>query len=194
MHNTPHSDATKKILSEKLKGLPNYKNRREMRVTDGLTLYRCGACLEFKPFEDFYKNKRTVFGITSACKKCHMESSIRTRDKEKARERNKLYARRAFIKTPEEFKERWRKYKREPNEKTRARILLHSALKKGQVIKPEVCEECQKPLKLTAHHEDYNNPLKVVWLCYECHGKKHRKDASIDTFERVDKEEAEESI
>ncbi|KKN02030.1 hypothetical protein LCGC14_1121860, partial [marine sediment metagenome] len=35
------------------------------------------------------------------------------------------------------------------------------------------CDQCKKkiiePRKLCGHHDDYNKPLEVQWLCYFCH-------------------------
>ena len=53
MHNTPHSEESKKKMSESHKGIVNNSRRRKTIVKDGITLYQCGACKEFKPYEDF---------------------------------------------------------------------------------------------------------------------------------------------
>jgi hypothetical protein len=34
---------------------------------------------------------------------------------------------------------------------------------------PELCEGCNKPVRLEKHHPDYSKPLLVVWLCKPCH-------------------------
>ena len=46
------------------------------------------------------------------------------------------------------------------------------AIKKGSLIKPEACSSCggSEP-RIEAHHEDYNKPLEVIWLCSPCHNK-----------------------
>lgn len=135
----------------------------------------CSKCKEHKTNEDFYKDKRTKDGLKSQCKKCHTKTSITTRNVEKAREANKKYMRRAVAKNPQKYRKQWRKYSRVKDEKTYARMVLNSAIRSGIVMKPILCQECKRKIKLTAHHDNYDEPLCVEWLCYECHAKRHRK-------------------
>ena len=55
-----------------------------------------------------------------------------------------------------------------------ARKALQQAVKTGSVLKPDRCETCNKRRYLTAHHEDYEEPLEVDWLCRQCHGAADR--------------------
>ncbi len=41
------------------------------------------------------------------------------------------------------------------------------------ILKSEPCEKCGVTEHIHAHHDDYNYPLKVRWLCDSCHGKFH---------------------
>lgn len=59
-------------------------------------------------------------------------------------------------------------------EKTRARNLAAIAIRTGK-IKREPCIECGSP-DAEKHHDDYADPLKVTWLCRQCHKNKHRKE------------------
>jgi hypothetical protein len=52
-----------------------------------------------------------------------------------------------------------------------AREKLYYAVKKGYLEKPIHCSVCHEHKKLDAHHEDYNKPLEVTWLCRLCHRK-----------------------
>jgi hypothetical protein len=53
---------------------------------------------------------------------------------------------------------------------------LHIAVKAGRVKRAEICEQCGRgDVPIQAHHPDYSQPLVVVWLCSQCHGKQHRK-------------------
>lgn len=54
----------------------------------------------------------------------------------------------------------------------RARALANRAIKAGKLIR-QPCQVC-KALPTEAHHEDYNRPLDVIWLC-----KVHHKQADI---------------
>ena len=57
------------------------------------------------------------------------------------------------------------------------RTKLNQALKNGK-IKRGPCEVCGAE-KAEAHHDNYNEPLKVRWLCKSCHTKWHRKHTPI---------------
>lgn len=58
-------------------------------------------------------------------------------------------------------------------EKVKAERILRFAVKNG-LIKQEVCKKCGNE-RTVAHHPDYNNPLKVIWLCPIHHKDIHRK-------------------
>lgn len=174
MHDKPHSEAAKKKMSDARKGIPNYARRRETVIVDGETLYKCGRCGEFKPYDGFYKDKRTILGITSQCRKCHGQTNIRSRNKEAAREANKLYMRRRTEQNPEKVREGWRNKKKPEPHKKKAREILNEAVRSGKIHRPSICQSCGAEATVHGHHEDYTKPLEVVWLCSECHGKRHR--------------------
>lgn len=58
-------------------------------------------------------------------------------------------------------------------EKVKARERLHYYVKSGKIEKPNNCEICgtyfKEKKKIHGHHNDYNQPLKVVWCCNKCH-------------------------
>lgn len=59
--------------------------------------------------------------------------------------------------------------------KYKARFAVTTALRSGKIVKPEQCCKCQKVTsKLEAHHEDYDKPLEIMWMCRTCHVK-HEK-------------------
>lgn len=62
----------------------------------------------------------------------------------------------------------------------KAQDLCERAIAKGVLI-PEPCEQCgdfgrmkDGRNKVQAHHDDYNKPLNVRWLCQKCHHEWHR--------------------
>ena len=50
---------------------------------------------------------------------------------------------------------------------------VQNAFKEGLLIRPAHCSCCGKKGKPQGHHEDYNEPLSVVWLCGRCHRFRH---------------------
>ena len=47
---------------------------------------------------------------------------------------------------------------------------------RGRKLVRQPCEACQESSIFSeAHHANYEKPLKVTWLCRECHVKEHVK-------------------
>ena len=56
--------------------------------------------------------------------------------------------------------------------KRKAWTSVRLAVLRGELAKPEKCSVCKgtEP-RIEAHHEDYDKPLQVIWLCSPCHRK-----------------------
>ena len=66
--------------------------------------------------------------------------------------------------------------KRNDPARMRARHMVRAAVQRGELV-PQPCEQrlpggrmCGA-LPTEAHHEDYDKPLDVVWLCKRCHDR-----------------------
>jgi transposase-like protein len=60
-------------------------------------------------------------------------------------------------------------------EKRRARYIANNALAHGLITKCP-CETCGNP-DAQKHHDDYEQPLAVRWLCRTCHAAQHPRSA-----------------
>ena len=56
-------------------------------------------------------------------------------------------------------------------ERIKARDVVCHAIKDGRITRGN-CGVCGKT-NAEAHHEDYNKPLDIVWLCKEHHKQRH---------------------
>lgn len=93
--------------------------------------------------------------------------------KVKNKEKNKIYVKKFYSSHKKEQKIRdARRYFKFPY-KHRAKALLNHAVKKGKIIKPKECSSCGISASIEAHHPDYAFPLKVIWLCRNCHSFIH---------------------
>jgi hypothetical protein len=71
-----------------------------------------------------------------------------------------------------------------PEEKYKAncRSKTKMAVKRKLIIKPDTCDLCKQHTKIEAHHEDYDKPYEVIWLCRRCHIDVHRKFSTVNTL------------
>jgi predicted DNA-binding protein YlxM (UPF0122 family) len=73
----------------------------------------------------------------------------------------------------------------------RAQNLLEKAVARGAVVPAESCENCglePAPFadgrrSIQAHHDDYNKPLDVRWLCQPCHHEWHQEHRAVPRLE-----------
>jgi len=56
---------------------------------------------------------------------------------------------------------------------------VEKAIQRGSLV-PESCEQCGEDSGVYAHHDDYNKPLAVRWLCVRCHFEWHEKNTAIE--------------
>lgn len=87
------------------------------------------------------------------------QKDYRKNKREERRQEKRLY----YIKHRDEILERMRKWRINNPLKVKAHTELNEAIRKG-IIHRQPCEICGN-LKTHAHHEDYNKPLEVRWLC-----------------------------
>lgn len=65
------------------------------------------------------------------------------------------------------------------NGKRQARSAMQIATDKGIIKRGEACELCKSADFVEGHHDDYNKPLTVRWLCKKCHFAWHKKNKAI---------------
>ena len=132
---------------------------------------KCFKCQTVKPLGEFYKHSQMADGYLNKCKDCAKSdvSKHREQNLEKIREydrkRGKLPER---IKQTIAFTKAWRK---DDKRSAAAHNAVARAIKVGSLI-PQPCTRCNSEVTV-AHHEDYDKPLDVVWLCQSCHKKRH---------------------
>ena len=93
----------------------------------------------------------------------------RQRDKAARNARTLAYKRQRRATDPE-FAERERARCRTlPQHVKKAHRIFHAALKRGEIVRPDICEDCGQRAYIEAAHNDYEKPLQVRWLCRSCH-------------------------
>lgn len=133
----------------------------------------CFKCKTVKPFEEFYKHSEMADGHLNKCKECTKNDATSHRNKnlEKIRAYDRDRAKKPErIKATTEITRAWRA-------EDKRRALCHSAvavaIRSGDLVR-HPCSRCGEK-KSVAHHEDYDKPLEVMWLCQPCHKQRHKE-------------------
>lgn len=75
----------------------------------------------------------------------------------------------------ERFKETEKLRKIRNKQKINAVNLVWKHLRRGKMIRAAKCSTCGIECKTEGHHDDYNKPTEVRWLCKICHKHEHGK-------------------
>ena len=133
----------------------------------------CFKCKTTKSLEDFYKHPKMLDGHVNKCKECNKNDVTANRNKNL--EKVRAYDR-ARGKIPERIKanvEITRAWRAEDSRRAVAHSSVAQAIRNGLLVRMP-CVRCNEA-KTVAHHEDYDYPLVVMWLCQACHKQRHKE-------------------
>lgn len=131
----------------------------------------CFKCKTIKPLSEFYKHSQMADGHLNKCKQCtkkdvgeHREKNIekvRAYDRERGKNKDRIQAQVQITKA-------WRE---EDKRRAKAHSAVARAIRSGALVR-QPCESCHSKSSV-AHHDDYDKPLSVRWLCQVCHKQHH---------------------
>lgn len=134
----------------------------------------CFKCKSVKPFDEFYKHSRMADGHLNKCKQCtkkdvgeHREKNIdkiRAYDRERGKNKDRIQAQVQITKA-------WRE---EDKRRKKAHSAVARAVRLGKLIR-QPCESCNAQ-NAVAHHDNYDKPLDVRWMCQSCHKQHHHQN------------------
>lgn len=160
---------------------------------------KCGETKELKQFDLDKRNKSGYAGRCIACRKLYRLNNLdkisaqmklyhienKKEKNEKCREyydnnREKLKGKMRNYSKSRDFLDTAKEHKSKYPKRTIARQKVRTSIRNGGLIRPDNCSECKLETKPQAHHDNYNKPLAVRWLCRDCHGLWHRNNEAIN--------------
>jgi hypothetical protein len=133
----------------------------------------CFKCQTVKPLDEFYKHSEMADGHLNKCKECNKQDVTNNRHKniDRIREYDRVRSKNAQrIKAAAEITKAWRS---EDKRRSSCHSVVARAIKSGKLVR-QPCVRCAAEKSL-AHHEDYDKPLDVMWLCQPCHKQRHKE-------------------
>ena len=133
----------------------------------------CFKCNTVRPLTEFYKHPAMADGLLNKCKSCTKKDVTQHRNDniEKVREYDRIRA-----SNPERQKAAYaisKAWRQEDKRRMQCHRAVYKAVKSGKLVRQN-CERCGNEKSL-AHHEDYDQPLMVNWLCQSCHKQRHKE-------------------
>lgn len=126
----------------------------------------CFKCKIEKPLSDYYRHSDMSDGYLNKCKSCTKKDAqdyryknidaIREYDRDRGNRQDYSYTKEYRLKFPKKIK---------------AQSKVSREIKKGNLSR-KPCEICGE-IKSVAHHDDYDKPLDVRWLCQAHHKQWH---------------------
>lgn len=152
----------------------------------------CFKCGKEKTLMNFYKHPEMADGHLNKCKDCSKIDTKKNRDnnidyyseydRQRANNPNRMAARFSYSKTENRKKAAIKsKIKWIQNNKIKraAHVIYGNFIRNNKDLIKNECEMCgERKKRLNAHHDDYNYPLTVRYLCGLCHSKWHKENGS----------------
>jgi hypothetical protein len=144
---------------------------------NGGTMKECFKCKELKDTTEFYPHPTMKDGFLGKCKECS-KADVKaryavTRDSRAQYERERFQRPERRMACYQYSSIRNNKYP----EKYKARYAVSNAVRDGRLTKMP-CEVCGASAQ--AHHDNYEEPLNVTWLCRQHHLETHGKRAYVN--------------
>lgn len=142
---------------------------------------RCFKCGELKDIDMFYRHKQMADGHLNKCKEC-TKNDVRI-DRINSPNARK-YDKKRWIENNERREKVYNRSKlwaKENPIKHNAICQVNNAVRDGRLIKMP-CVVCGSKYRIHGHHEDYNKPLEVIWLCAIHHQQHHAKTINVLTY------------
>lgn len=138
----------------------------------------CCICKKEKEIEMFCKDKREDDGKSTTCRQCCAE--YRSLNKDKISKYQNEYRKNH----KEEIRKNLNKYKENNKRKLCVHSMVRYYIDNGLMIRSEYCQDCGVMCKTEGHHENYNEPKNVLWLCRKCHKIRHRKYKIVGIYKK----------
>ena len=162
---------------------------KECNMIRSKTCFKCNA---IKPLEDFYKHSMMLDGHVNKCKECNKKDVIINRnkkidyyrqyDKERNTKPHRVASKLEYVQTEAGKKIKSicsKNYEQKYPYKKLAVQAIAYAIRKGKIIRPSLCQNCNNTGKIHGHHNDYSKPYEVRWLCVKCHTSWHKLNQPI---------------
>src|SRR4030042_2284728 len=152
--------------------------------------------------KEYYRQHREeILAKNRAWKKAHPEvlSEWEAKNRAKRTEQKRRWkdehredvqnTNKAYVKNHAEIFKNGNKKWRNKNPEKLIHYKTPGLIRAGVLVKAERCYFCDVTKNLVAHHQDYQKPTEVVWLCRSCHSKLHvlkqeRRKVSLEFVEK----------
>jgi hypothetical protein len=134
----------------------------------------CFKCQKNKPVSEFYRHPKMGDGRLGKCKACTKADVTKHRN-ENIKKIRAYDNRRAKLPHRKELRNRVNeKYFKNNPRRRRAMHAVNNAVRAGRLVR-QPCQVCGSEKWIHAHHENYDKPLDVMWLCPAHHKERHKE-------------------
>lgn len=123
----------------------------------------CTRCGKSKPPSEYGAEPRWGDGLQSRCRDCQREV-VAERRARLGNDAVNAYQRSYYARNKTRMSHLY-----EYGPARKAQTAVNNALAQGKLTRPDRCELCKEECSPQAHHNDYDKPLEIQWLCTDCH-------------------------